>query len=504
MATPIKKPTEPAFPEIDFAAWETAASKELKGAEPLKALSKRWPDNLDIRPVYSQVEAITSEEKRKVSEPTTWVRVNAKQLESLVKQWSISKIRPTENELKSVFPAEDVPEPLLKEAENMGISVLDRHLSFQILEWSNGKPEFRDLAHIGGQQRVIINLAMAHNIGATPTMELALAKLALDQLESLRFSGQVTIESGVSPQVMLETAKLTALGELSVRSNLTIRAVNPVCYLQSKDPWTNQLRNVSAGLTALLGGADEFVPVIPTDIPNDENGLVPFRTAALTLTILRHEGKLGGVSRPLAGSGAEAALTHELLNKTRLLLQSLPAQFEDKIIAIGKMISESGNQRKIDFERQFLTLTGINKFSTGAFEVRLTLMPFEQKIALAFPLERAFEDNKRKMMRLAIFGSGDVKWQRTRIDFCRNFFDALGIETENYSEDSNGPVVWCADDVTYTADFQQFREKMKRRPIIIAGNPTKLDAALASAGFLFVYNGKSLLQMNEELRNLGK
>jgi len=159
-----------------------------------------------------------------------------------------------------------------------------------------------------------LDLRPVEQDGASPIEELA---LALDTVH--RAPNTPVIHLGVSPDILIQIAKLRAIRRLLLRlSEVDGQPRTPVIHAHTSvrsftrhDPWVNLLRNSASVFAALLGGADRITPA-PYDVALGEPSDEALRLADHTLRIALHESALGLEADPTAGSHAIEHLTEEL------------------------------------------------------------------------------------------------------------------------------------------------------------------------------------------------
>lgn len=149
--------------------------------------------------------------------------------------------------------------------------------------------------------------------GAAPAEELATALVALFERPHIPL-----IHLGLSPDVLMQVAKLRALRRLALRLSeldahprpFVLHTHTSVRHFTRHDPWVNQLRNTAAVFAAILGGAGLITPVpwdAPLGAPSDEAR----RLADHTVNIALHESQLAA-DDPAFGSFALEQLTDDL------------------------------------------------------------------------------------------------------------------------------------------------------------------------------------------------
>jgi len=179
-----------------------------------------------------------------------------------------------------------------------------------------------------------IDLRHIEQDGASPTEELASALIA-----ALAAPGNAVIHLGVSPDILIQIAKLRAIRRLLGRlSELDGHARAPILHAHTSlrsftrhDPWVNLLRNSAAVFAAMLGGADRITPA-PYDIALGEPSDEAKRLADHTVRIAQHESSLGFDADPTAGSHAIEHLT-EALCKDAWSLAATPDAIAPRIAA---------------------------------------------------------------------------------------------------------------------------------------------------------------------------
>lgn len=158
-----------------------------------------------------------------------------------------------------------------------------------------------------------LDLRQPEQSGLSPAEELATAALALAERPSIP-----VIHLGLSPDILLQVAKLRAIRRLAGRLTeldshprpFLVHAHTSLRHFTRHDPWVNQLRNCAAVFAALLGQADLVTPV-PWDAAVGEPSDDAKRLADHTVRIAIHESHLVAED-PSFGAFAIDQLTEDL------------------------------------------------------------------------------------------------------------------------------------------------------------------------------------------------
>lgn len=158
-----------------------------------------------------------------------------------------------------------------------------------------------------------LDLREGEQLGLSPAEELATAALALAERPSTP-----VVHLGLSPDILLQVAKLRAIRRLARRLTeldshprpFLVHAHTSVRHFTRHDPWVNQLRNCAAVFAALIGQADLVTPV-PWDAPLGEPSDDARRLAEHTVRIATRESHLVA-DDPASGAYAVEQLTEDL------------------------------------------------------------------------------------------------------------------------------------------------------------------------------------------------
>jgi methylmalonyl-CoA mutase len=169
---------------------------------------------------------------------------------------------------------------------------------------------------------------VVHEAGGSPAGELAFALAsALAYAKAMGQAGlasqdaleRIVVGLSIDGDPLISIAKLRAArmiwGRMSQACGASlparIEARSSRRMLTRADAWTNLVRLTAAGVAGAVGGADTIVLGAFTDALGAPTAFGR-RMARNIQLILRHEGQLGAVSDPVAGSGAFESLSSDL------------------------------------------------------------------------------------------------------------------------------------------------------------------------------------------------
>ncbi len=181
--------------------------------------------------------------------------------------------------------------------------------------------------------------------GAPPTLELALVLAsAIDAMRKFEALGGEPekllnysfFQLGIGGDFFAEIAKLRAFRALwsevvensgldEKYKNLPLFATVSRQIATARDRWNNLLRNVSAGMAAAIGGAEQLA-LSPFDRTVGAPSSLARRLNATFLRVMLDESKIGEVFDPSAGSWYIESLTEKSFQKSWQLLQTIEAQ----------------------------------------------------------------------------------------------------------------------------------------------------------------------------------
>ncbi|WP_026940797.1 methylmalonyl-CoA mutase family protein [Hellea balneolensis] len=235
---------------------------------------------------------------------------------------------------------------------------------------------------------ITINAAGVHDRGGTEAQELAyLAASATHAYRTLGQSGakHIGVELSASQDGHLTIAKLRAARRIYARiaesfgvkeSALSISVVTSKRMMQSKDPWTNMLRVMSAGFGAVIGGAD-FIMARPF---TDAIGLAtPFghRIARNMQLMMMEESHLGQVKDAAYGSYFHERMTESLAQKAWAEFQQIESEGGIENIDAFKTRIEAAAKARKDKANPILgvNLHTLEKDSTAYREAKVRRVP---------------------------------------------------------------------------------------------------------------------------------
>jgi methylmalonyl-CoA mutase len=225
-----------------------------------------------------------------------------------------------------------------------------------------------------------------HEAGATAVQELAFtiadgkeyAKRAMEAgLDIDAFAPRLSFFWGIGMNFFMEIAKMRAARTLWHEVMEGLGAQNPKskmlrthCQtsgvsLQEQDPYNNVIRTTLEALSAVLGGTqslhtnalDEAI-ALPTDFSA--------RIARNTQLVLQEESGVCNVADPLGGSYYIEALTAEIANKARALIEEVDAAGGmTAYVASGKpkaAIEEAAAAKQAQIDRGETVIVGVNKY----------------------------------------------------------------------------------------------------------------------------------------------
>ncbi len=236
---------------------------------------------------------------------------------------------------------------------------------------------------------ITVNSCVYHNAGATDSYELSVSiASAVTYLKALTNDGmrledamkQIQFTVAVDADLFLSAAKLRAMRMLWARvaeacgcpsPKSSIHAVTSDRMLTVYDPYTNILRNTTAGFAAVIGGADG-ITVQAFDKLSNSTSAFSRRIARNTQAILQEESMLANVMDPSGGAWYVEVLTTELAKKAWEGFQDIERE-GGAVAALASgivfdVIRKMRQQREHNVARRVETRVGVTDFPDLAEE----------------------------------------------------------------------------------------------------------------------------------------
>jgi methylmalonyl-CoA mutase len=442
------------FPPVSTAAWQALARQDLKGQDYEARLVWRTEDGVSVQP-FHRAEDLDDLRDRLRTVPGAPPYVRGADV-----GWHTAD--------PAAWPADAIRADLLHDAGATAVQELGWALAEGVERIARAVDAGASLAEAAHAR------AFVFAVGSTYFVEIA-------KLRAARVLWWHVLHA-FEPDAP-ERAAAAGPMRLHVRTARTNKSVY--------DPYTNLLRATTEAMAAAIGGADTLLV--------EPHGFDP-HLASNVPRILAEEAHLDAVADPAGGSYFIEALTEALAREAWALLQRIEAAGgRDAALRAGlleQQLSESraARQQAVSFRRH--TLVGVNNYpdltadapSEGPFPqpegdgpltpTRLAA-PFE---ALRARTARHAAVSGRKPV-VHLLTRGDVRMRMARANFCLNFFGCAGLaitQGEAVPDDAD-LVVLCAADDDYPALAAAVVPAV-RVPVIVAGNPKALVAALTAAG----------------------
>ena len=303
-----------------------------------------------------------------------------------------------------------------------------------------------------------VNMSQVHNAGASVAQELS---FGLNILSSLLSAGveqeKIVLLVAVDSLFFMNIAKLRSLRYLAEeiliahgkKPEIQIVSVSSLREQTLYDPWVNMLRNCASSMAAVLGGANsvaarshDAVYSILTEEPCSAKAR---RSARHILNIVKEESRMDFVLDASKGSFAVESLTAELtaqawesfLNWEEDGLTEHISDFSKSVEAIAKTRYEKARKRRT-------VITGVNEFANSEESLESLYQKPWRPVELAsgyFPLRRValeFEELRiaaescEKKFKVALVYKGSLSALSARINFVKNVFETLGLETAEF------------------------------------------------------------------------
>lgn len=568
------------FPAVSPAEWKTRASAELKET-PYERIVWHTPDGFDIEPWYAAQNAHALPFRPAASVANNWRNCrcitvndprqgNREAIESFAQDVTALEFRFTEPHLctkeqigillKDIsIPAVaiyfsgriDDPSGLLEIlasipefSENTGALLA----GLPEAPHKNDRSLFETCNAIAGFRFLAIDTTLAHEQGATPSQEIALALAAASDLLH-RFTGH-----GVDPERIVSAMEIVMAAGSSHFSELSkpraLRALLPhLCTAYGAketarpglfarasrrnrsllDPFTNVLRQTTETVSAVLGGYDTL------QIDPFDSGLSVTKEDAERISgnihlILRKESFLDRVADPAAGSHYIETMTAGLAEsawKFFLAIESAGGlAVAEKNGVIEAAIAQSASARRKALESRKKNLIGVNRYPwplTPRQEENIRELYEEAEAQPEGSETRTFELLRLKaeahrikagrVPSVFIWMSGDPAISFRQAAFAEDFFSCGGFAVSGTALLDAGPegfaaalrqspeiIVLCIAEKdpipTAEAICRGLRDLQPAVIPVMAGKPPAESAPLFHAGLdSFIHTGVNVLEM---------
>lgn len=399
------------FEEVSAKQWKQKIQFELDGVDYNEALIYKSLEGIDVKPFYTKEDL-----KNKLEVPGTvsWKNAvfinvthakdaNTKALdvikngaESIIFRISNDTIDPNQLVLgisidtnliiQLDFISPSYTRSLLKTLEDKGLS----HIVFSDIyaniaktgNWYHDLKKDHSLfeSQLNDQKHICIDTSVYQNAGATMIQQLAYGLAHVNEYLqtigesaiSIAQKNSVVFKVAVGGNYFFEIAKLKALRKLwqtlaeeyEVRLDCHIIAFPTHRNKSVIDYNINMLRTTTECMSAVLGGADTIANIPYDNIYHHDNDFGT-RIAQNQLLILKHESYFNQVSNPTDGSYYIESLTTQIAEKALDLFKNIEkgGGFLSQLRAdiIQKKIKESASKEQELFDKETITLTGINK-----------------------------------------------------------------------------------------------------------------------------------------------
>jgi methylmalonyl-CoA mutase len=231
----------------------------------------------------------------------------------------------------------------------------------KIVHVTNGTVQLTSrLSDENTSQESVIDTLTIFEAGASGLTELAWA-----YYQWLNNPAIQSITMGIGKNYYSEIAKFRAI-RLLIGKPINLHAVTGLNYLTETDEHNNLLRNVTASMSAVIGGCDELTihpydSIIRSANPQSE------RWAYNIHHLLKHESHLDKIGDPVKGSYFLEYLIQELVERTRekvLVLQ----QSDDPNQMLNQMIESDFQTKKARLSEKKEVIINVNKHVSGTVQ----------------------------------------------------------------------------------------------------------------------------------------
>jgi|GEM_PF-3722780 len=173
------------------------------------------------------------------------------------------------------------------------------------------------------------------------------------------------ITMGVGKNYYSEIAKFRAI-RLLIDSPINLHAVTVLHYLTETDEHNNLLRNVTASMSAIIGGCDELT-ILPYDINIRPDNPQSQRWAYNIHHLLKHESYLDKIGDPVKGSYFLEHLTKELVERTREKVFELQ-KADNPNEVLNQMIESDYQAKTVRLAEKKEVIINVNKHVSGTVQ----------------------------------------------------------------------------------------------------------------------------------------
>lgn len=414
-----------------------------------------------------------------------------------------------------------------------------------------------NLSKLANGKHIAIHSVYLREAGASVLEELSNAVAWYAEYLSILLEKGVSLEqslrsiwfwTGTGTDYFQEIAKLRALrllasqvieafGEKEPKS-IFVHSSNLSFQQTIFDPHVNLLRNTSAAMSAVLGGADS-VSVLPFESNHSKKDPNADRIARNTQLLLKNESYFDKVLDPSLGSYYIENLTNILAEKAWTEFQSLESKGGFlKAMETGeiqKRIQASGKHKLEQVSSKKTILLGTNQYPLAkehvsgldkiiaddknrkefskqtTFERILPIRASEEFDAIRLLVETSFSKTG-KLPKVCLLPIGDAVMRKARASFSSNLLSCMGFEIQDHSGfasledvpaylDLQLPevIVLCSSDEEYNAlvpSLSKMLGSVKKKPIfILAGYPTDKVKEFESLGVQeFIHLKRNLIE----------
>lgn len=413
------------------------------------------------------------------------------------------------------------------------------------------------LANLATGKHIAIHSSYLRESGATVIEELAFAiswyAEYLTILQDKGISLEKSLDSiwfwtGTGTDYFQEIAKLRALillisqvaeafGQKNPRPAF-IHSSNLAFHQTVFDPHVNLLRNTTASMSAVLGGANS-VSVLNYDSNHPKKDPNASRIARNTQLLLKNESYLDKVIDPSLGSYYIESLTNTIAEKAWTEFQATEAKggfFQ--ILSSGelqKTIQASALKKFENISAKKTILLGTNQFAQSKERISgLSPLLLEDASRKQFSKKTTFErilpsraseefDSIRnlteiyfsksgKLPKVCLLPIGDLTMRKARSAFSNNVISCLGYEIIDHNGfeklegvsaylESHSPavIVLCSSDEEYNtlvSEVAKILSSLKTKPVfVLAGYPTEKVKEFEAAGVQeFIHLKRNLIE----------
>lgn len=311
--------------------------------------------------------------------------------------------------------------------------------------------------------------------GATIETELWMGLSALVHLYQSPRKFSIGWATGLSPQILLETAKCRAIrrlwqkfsAALGITTPLALHGVQSDFYTARVDEPSNMLRSAAAAWTACLTGCET---VLLEPYSGDPRAA---RVARNQLFVFQAEGYLDRVADPLAGAYAIEDWTEKLARSAWNRMREQEARGGLSTLMWSDFLDADYRKQLAEVDQDRLPIVGVTRYVQAEGELNLGR-------GRLIRLAASYEQLREKLAgRSAVFlALGSPAKLAARIDFARGFLAIGGITGEVVAVGEELPeltasvVVLCGSDSAYSDWVPRVQAILKPdQQLVVAGKP---------------------------------